>query len=119
MPGVPTNCRHLKGLQKGLLFVTVCQVRVTGAGEGPGVQGACVRSKWNGGQGVSGNLRNIPRERRRQSERERERVHVCKFRARTTYVKDLNDFCRRKEEEKGKSKVKEGGGGKNPSRLTH
>lgn len=36
LPGVLTNCRHLRGLQKGVLFVTVCQVRVNGAGGGPG-----------------------------------------------------------------------------------
>lgn len=55
LPGVSTNCRHLKGLQKGVLFVTVFQVRVNGAGEGAGVQRACVRNKWRGGgQGGSG-----------------------------------------------------------------
>lgn len=34
-----------EGLQKGVFFVTVFQVRVNGAGEGAGVQRACIRSK--------------------------------------------------------------------------
>lgn len=38
--------------KKGVLFVTVCQVRVNGAGEGAAVQRACVRSKWRGRQGA-------------------------------------------------------------------
>lgn len=37
LPGVFTNCRNLKGLQKGVLLVTVFQVRVNRAGEGAGV----------------------------------------------------------------------------------
>lgn len=50
-----------EGLQKGVFFVTVFQVRVNGAGEGAGVQRACIRSKGRR-RFVSGYMRKIPRE---------------------------------------------------------
>lgn len=100
LPGVSTDCRNLKGLQRGVLLVTVFQVRVNGVGEGAGVQRVCV-SKWRRRHGVSGYLRKIPREGKVS-----ERTHVYYFRKWTTYVKENFKCIYRKKGRKKKSRVK-------------
>lgn len=72
--------------KKGVLFVTVFQVRVNGAGEGAGVQRACVRSKWRRRQGVSGYLRKNT-ERRKKAEWEGESTCIIQKKS-ATYVKE-------------------------------
>lgn len=102
LPGVSTNCRNLKGLQKGVLFVTVIQVRVNRAGEGAGVERACVRSKWRRREGVFWVFKENTKRRKRQSGRER--MHVYYFRKCTTHVREkFKCICRKKGGEKGEA----------------
>lgn len=115
LPGVSTNCRNLKGLQKGVLFVTVIQVRVNRAGEGAGVERACVRSKWRRREGVFWVFKENTKRRKRQSGRER--MCIILESVQHTWERSLSAYAEKKGQKR--ERQNEGWGLASTSRLTH